>query len=97
MHPVRNLHFVQTYKVPRANMQFQFAQMYAKGEGTMLVYKEAAKWNRLSAQQGHIKAYFQLGILYKKARCCIKLYRIHSWAKKSILKRLKKQDKESTF
>ena len=40
--------------------------MYTNGEGLKKDYTEAAKWYRLAANQGHVKAQFQLGMLYKK-------------------------------
>ena len=38
--------------------------MYDNGEGVPQDYKEAVKWYRLAAEQGHAKAQYNLGLMY---------------------------------
>ena len=39
-----------------AKAQLNLGVMYAKGEGVEQDFKEAVKWSRLAAEQGHAKA-----------------------------------------
>lgn len=59
--------------------------MHANGEGVPQDYVEAAKWYKLAANQGHTKAQFQLGILYKKGLGVAQDYiAAKRWLKQSI-------------
>ena len=59
--------------------------MHANGEGVPQDYSEAAKWYKLAANQGHTKAQFQLGMLYKKGLGVAQNYvTATQWLKQSI-------------
>ena len=47
-----------------AGAQYYFGLTYAKGEGVIEDYKEAAKWFRLAAEQGYAIAQGNLGVAY---------------------------------
>ena len=42
--------------------------MYDIGEGVPQDYKEAVKWYRLSAEQGYVKAQYNLGLMYEQGK-----------------------------
>ncbi len=44
-----------------ASAQFNLGIMCGHGEGVPQDYAEAAKWYRLAAEQGNVKAQFKLG------------------------------------
>jgi len=44
--------------------QFNLAVRYDNGQGAPQSYKEAGRWYRLAAQQGHARAQSNLGVLY---------------------------------
>ena len=46
------------------NAQYNLALIYKNGNGVAQDYAEAAKWHRLAAEQGHLKAANNLGSLY---------------------------------
>ena len=48
--------------------QTAVAAMYAAGQGTRQDWKEAAKWYRLSAEHGNVRAQIALAELYAKGR-----------------------------
>ena len=39
--------------------------MYSRGDGVTEDYKEAARWYRIAAKQGHAKAQLILGKMYR--------------------------------
>lgn len=49
---------------PDADAQYNLAWMYDNGKGVTQDYKEAVKWYRLSAEQGHALAQSNLGAMY---------------------------------
>jgi S1-C subfamily serine protease len=54
--------------------------MYVKGQGVSRNYKEAAKWYRLSAEQGNASAQFKLGVMYEKGQGVPQYYALaHMW------------------
>ena len=46
------------------NALYNLALIYKNGNGVAQDYAEAAKWYRLAAEQGHLKAANNLGSLY---------------------------------
>ncbi|NLE23913.1 MAG: sel1 repeat family protein [Clostridiaceae bacterium] len=44
--------------------QVSLAGRYAHGRGVPQNYKEAAKWYRMAAEQGHTEAQYYLGVMY---------------------------------
>jgi hypothetical protein len=48
--------------------QYNLGVMYAKGQGVVQDYKEAAKWYRLAAEQGSAEAQSNLGFLYEEGQ-----------------------------
>ena len=52
--------------------------MYAKGEGVSQDYKEAVKWFRMSAEQGHAAAQSNLGTMYGTGQEALKIIRRRS-------------------
>lgn len=51
----------------RGNSEAQYAlAVYLKDEGTERSYREARKWYNLSANQGHYRSKFNLGMMYFK-------------------------------
>ena len=54
--------------------------LYYNGEGVIQDYKEAMKWFRLSAEQGHTKAQHNLGSAYGNGKGVIQDYiYAHMW------------------
>ncbi len=54
--------------------------MYDGGKGVVQDYKEAIKWYRTAAEQGHAKAQFKLGVMYGYGRGVIQDYvQAHTW------------------
>ena len=49
---------------PSGHEHFQLAEKYKSGEGVTQDHKEAEKWYRLAAEQGHAGAQNNLGIKY---------------------------------
>ena len=49
---------------PSGHEHFQLAEKYKSGEGVTQDHKEAEKWYRLAAEQGHAEAQFSLGQMY---------------------------------
>ena len=47
-------------------VQLKLGRIYDEGEGVPINYKEAAKWYRRAANQGHARAQFFLGGMYYK-------------------------------
>ena len=62
-----------------ASAQYNLGQMYRKGEGVPLNYKEAAKWYRLAAEQGDAEAQFNLGKMYFKAQVPLNYKEAAKW------------------
>ena len=62
-----------------ASAQYNLGQMYRKGEGVPLNYKEAAKWYRLAAEQGDASAQFNLGKMYFKAQVPLNYKEAAKW------------------
>jgi uncharacterized protein len=53
---------------------------YANGEGVPQDEREAEKWFRLAAEQGHVNAQMVLGIMYKNGRGVPQDYvQAHTW------------------
>ena len=48
-----------------AEEQFNLGDKYRKGEGVTHDYKEATKWFRLAAEQGHVGAQHTLDCMYE--------------------------------
>jgi len=49
--------------------------MYGNGRGIGQDYKEAVKWYRLAAEQGHLKAQSNLGVMYDNGRGIVQDYK----------------------
>lgn len=48
-----------------ADAQYGLGRMYARGDGVMRDFKEAARWFTLAAEQKHPKASVKLGMMYE--------------------------------
>ncbi len=48
--------------------QFNLALRYNNGQGVKQDYKEAVKWYRKAAEQGHAEAQYKLGFMYENGR-----------------------------
>jgi len=48
-----------------AEAQFNLGRMYDNGEGVPEDDKQAVKWYRLAAEQGHAEAQINLGVMYR--------------------------------
>ena len=65
--------------------------MYSLGEGVLQDYREAAKWFRKAADQGHAKAQYMLGNMYAVGRGMPRDdLRAHMWLNLSAAKGEKK-------
>ena len=54
--------------------------MRYNGKGVAQDYKEAAKWNRKAAEQGHAIAQYNLGLMYKMGQGVVQDYKsAHMW------------------
>jgi len=62
--------FTAEAKAGNAMAQFQLGLMYASGKGTAPDYKEALRWYRMAAEQGHREAQYGLAahMNYKTGR-----------------------------
>jgi TPR repeat protein len=61
-----------------AEAQYNLGWMYSNGDGVPQDHKEAVKWYRLAAGQGHAEALVNLGNMYKKARASLRTTRRQS-------------------
>ncbi len=60
--------------------QFNLGSMYDKGEGVPQDYKEAARWYRAAAEQGHANAQLYLGGMYQRRQGVPQDYvQAHMW------------------
>ena len=58
-----------------AAAQYNLAQMFYNGQGTIQDYKEAVKWHTLAAKQGYIHAQFNLAVMLKEGQGTIRDYK----------------------
>jgi len=47
-----------------ADSQYLIGEIYRKGDGISVDYKEALKWYLMAAEQEHVRSQFTLGVLY---------------------------------
>ena len=60
--------------------QFGLGHMYDGGQGVLQDYKEAVKWYRLAAEQGHANAQANFGVMYHYGYGVPRDYsRAHMW------------------
>ena len=81
-------------KQENARGQFMLGVMYGSGAGVPKDNTEAAKWYRLSAQQGYSYAQHNLGFMYTKGRGVLKDY---SKAEKWFRLSAKQGDSDSQY
>ena len=60
-----------------ATAQYNLGVMYRKGDGVPQDYEKAFKWNKLSADQGYVKAQRNLVHLTLKEMECLKIMKKH--------------------
>ena len=67
-------------KSGNAFARFNLGQMYLRGQGVPLNYKEAVKWYRMAAEQEHTGAQYYLGLMYEKGEGVFQDYvYAHMW------------------
>ena len=54
--------------VPDVTNQYNLGVMYYNGQGVPQDYKEAMKWFRMAAEQGHADAQYNLGVIYSNGK-----------------------------
>jgi hypothetical protein len=75
-------------------IQYRLAQIYEEGrEGARLDYIAAAKWYRLSADQGHTEAQWSLSLLLEYGKGVQKdIFEAYKWASVSLADELQGSD-----